>query len=485
MASGGGVDEYKKYPWWKKIFLVWTHDGSTVFADYINSKWAIDPLAVIPPAFLLFIGIVAATNPSAIEGVFAMVVFLSPLWLPLFLGIFFWVTWMHYIRYLFWFNTDMCVLEVQLPPEVTKSPLAMELFLTTLYNTGGESTFIARIWKGSYRAIWSLEIASNEGRIGFYIHLRKTWRSIVEARLYGQYPEAKINEVEDYVNKVPFNLNDYDIFGVEFQKSEPNALPIRTYIDYQLDKNPDTPEVQVDPITNLVEFLGQIGQGQYIWMQLILRPFKKNEWYGFYLPGDPFKDGAKEGIQKITKDAITRAAALTEDPLEKKKVGTRGATLLSPGERTQVEAIERSLTKNAFECGVRVVYISRKDVGERNPYHGINNGAIINFFAAYKYPNYNSLGPTSRLNAYFDYPWQDWGDIRKNMEKRNAWFRYKHRAYFYVPYDQVPTFMTSEEIATIWHFPSSVVKTPALDRVPSRRSEAPINLPTGPGNLPH
>ncbi len=200
MAGGGG--SYNKHPKWKQILLVWTHDGSHQFAEWIN-KWGFDPLAVVPPAFLLFAGIVAATNPGALEGVFAMVVFLSPIWLPLFLLNFLWVTWIHYIRYLFWFSTEHCVLEVQLPPEVTKSPLAMELFLTSLHNAGGETTFIARIWKGNYRSVWSLEIASNEGRIGFYIHLRRVWRSIVEARLYGQFPEAKITEVDDYVNKSP------------------------------------------------------------------------------------------------------------------------------------------------------------------------------------------------------------------------------------------------------------------------------------------
>lgn len=482
MASGGGG--YSKFPWWKKVLFVWTHDGSAAFAKYIN-EWAFDPLAVIPFAFLFFIGVAVAVDSHAVEATLAMVIFLSPIWLPLFLLVFFWVTWMHYIRFMYWFNTDMCLLEIQLPPEVIKSPLAMELFLTSLHNAGGESTFIARIWKGSYRPVWSLEIASNEGRIGFYMHLRRNWRSIIEARLYGQYPEAKITEVEDYVHKVPFNLEEYDIFGAEYSKGEPQALPIKSYIDYGLDKNTDTPEIQIDPITNLVELLGQIGKDQYFWMQIIVKPFKKEEWYGFYRSHDPFKEGAKKGIADITNKAIERAQELlTGDEAEKKKVATRGTMLLSPGEKNQVEAIERSLTKLLFECGVRVVYISKKTVSQRDPYHGTNNGALIRFFDAYKQPGYNGLGVTSRLSTYFDYPWQDWMDIRQNIEKRNAWFRYKHRAYFYVPYDQVPVYMTTEELATIWHFPSSVVKTPALDRVPSRRSEAPINLPTGPSNLP-
>ena len=139
--------------------------------------------------------------------------------------------------------------------------------------------------------------------------------------------------------------------------------------------------------------------------------------------------------------------------------------------------LERSLSKLTFECGIRVVYIAKKD-----NFAGINAGAIIRFFDAFKGQDadreYNALGITGGTTI-FDYPWQDFMDIRLKILCDNLYFQYKNRAYFYVPYDQVPVFMTTEEIATLWHFPSSIIQTPGLNRVPSRRSEAPINLPTG------
>jgi hypothetical protein len=348
----------------------------------------------------------------------------------------------------------------------------MELFLTAMWNSGGESTFIARIWKGQFRPIFTLEIASNEGQVKFYLHCRKGWKNVLEARLYGQFPEARVMEVADYVAPIQFNTEEYGLWGAEYKKTaDADAMPIKTYIDYGLDKNPDKPETQVDPITNLVEFLGQIGAGERIWMQIIMRARKKDEWYGFYTSGDPWKKPAQELIKKITKNAIERAKGFVEDEAEKKRVGQRGSTLLSPGERLQVEAIERNLTKNVFECGIRVMYLARTE-----NFNGVNIGNVVKIFDAYRQDNYNSIMPT-RGNSDFDYPWQDWNSIRENRVRRNLFFRYKHRAYFFVPYDQVPTLLTTEELATIWHFPSSVVQTPALDRVPSRRSEAPLNLP--------
>jgi len=40
-----------------------------------------------------------------------------------------------------------------------------------------------------------------------------------------------------------------------------------------------------------------------------------------------------------------------------------------------------------------------------------------------------------------------------------------------------PYILTTEELATIYHFPGSVSTTPNLNRVPSKKAEAPSNLP--------
>ncbi len=479
MAHGGGGVPFDKQPWYKKIFLLWTHDGAHHVSEKWIYGWALEPLAIIPLLFAVLLIIVAAVDPAAISGTLAMVIALSPIWLPIGLSIFFWITWMHYINYAFWFKQEHILLEIQLPPEVEKSPLSMELFLTSMYNSGGEGTFIARIWKGQFRPIFTLEIASNEGQVKFYLHCRKSWKNVLEARMYGQFPEARIMEVQDYVAPIAFNTEDYGLWGAEFMKTAKaeghpvDAMPIKTYIDYGLDKSPDKPETQIDPLSNLVEFLGQIGQGEYLWMQIVMRaPKGDRQWYGFFLDGNnPWKEPAKAKIKEITKGAIERAKGFVDDEDEKKKVGQRGSTLLSGGEKLQVEAIERSLSKLYFDCGIRVLYMARND-----KFNGVNIGNVVKFFDAYNQPNYNSIMP-ARGSSDFDYPWQDWRSIRENRVRHNLFFRYKHRAYFNVPYDQVPTLLNTEELATIWHFPSSVVQTPALDRVPSRRSEAPLNLP--------
>jgi hypothetical protein len=442
--------------------------------------WHVEPIAVAPLAMLVLAFVALAADPDSISGAFAALVVTSPVWLPVVLFIMFLRRWIHYVRFQYWFSQPMVLLHIELPPEVEKSPLAMEVILTALYNTGGETTFIARLWNGQFRATSTLELVGNGGRIGYYLHMRRGWKDFMEARIYGQYPEARITEVSDYVSEIGYSPATHDLWGTEYAKGSAAALPIRTYIDWGLDKDPDKPEKQVDPLTNILELMSAMKPGEHLWLQIVMKARKsdKDDWYGFYTGGEKFKDEAQAEIRNITEGAIKRGQELITDEDAKKRAAERSTMLLTGGEKLRVEAIERSLTKLVFDCGFRSMYIAKKEI-----FDGARIGAVVNLFTSFRYPGYNSLSVT-RGHAIFDYPWQDWSNIRRDMIRRRMFFWYKHRAYFYVPYDQTPVLMTTEELATLWHFPSSAVKTPGLVRVPSRVGEAPTNLPTAPSNLP-
>ena len=223
------------------------HDAAEEASSWIGG-FNIDPIVVMPVGVVGLAWAAWMWDPVALSSTLAAVVALSPVWIPFFLATSFWSAWIHYVRYIHWFALPTVVLEIQPPAEIEKSPIAMEIFLSSLWNTGNETTFLDRMWKGRGRPVWSLELVSNEGRISYYIHLRQSWKHVVEARIYGQFPDAKIFEVEDYVRKVPFNLEEYDMWCAEYVKpTKPDALPIKTYVEYGLDKVQEEAE-QVDPI---------------------------------------------------------------------------------------------------------------------------------------------------------------------------------------------------------------------------------------------
>lgn len=436
-------------------------------AEFVDS-YGFSSVLFSTVAVIIFFFYALYHDPGAVGSFFGALTILAPVWVPVYLAVIFWTFWINYVRYEFWFAQEQVLLKIELPPEVQKSPLAMELFLTALNQVGGEGTFIQRYWKGQIRPTWSLEIASNEGRVSFYIHLRKGWKQAIEAQLYGQFPEAKVTEVEDYVAQVPFNTEEYFMMVNEYGKTE--AKPIKTYVDYKLDKDPDE-WLKVDPLSNMLEILGNMGPGEYGWIQFILRARRGNDYYGIPIKGGDPKEAVKEQIVKITKGAIKRAQEFIKDEKEKEKVGARSTMILTGGEKDVIEAMERWMTKQFFESGVRIVHL----IKSKN-FNAGNIGPMISIFNAFKSENLGAMFPTRGLIP-FNYPWEDWANIRKNAERRAQFFRFKNRAYFFVPYDQAPIILNTEELATLWHFPSSGVKTPGLERVASKRSDAPANLP--------
>jgi len=54
-----------------------------------------------------------------------------------------------------------------------------------------------------------------------------------------------------------------ECMGMWIQASEDQALPIKTYEDYGLGKDPKE-ELKVDPITPLIELLGTLGKASSI-----------------------------------------------------------------------------------------------------------------------------------------------------------------------------------------------------------------------------
>jgi len=70
--------------------------------------------------------------------------------------------------------------------------------------------------------------------------------------------------------------------------------------------------------------------------------------------------------------------------------------------------------------------------------------------------------------------------LKKKKEK--MMFLYRNRSFFYPEfypggYEYTPFVMTTEELATIYHFPGDVSRTPTLSRITAKRAEPPANLP--------
>ena len=385
----------------------------------------------------------------------------APLWLPVALFFFFSTIWLRYKRIAFIIKQGNILLEIRLPKEINKTPIAMEIFLTSLFQTGA-SDYITTFMGGKIRPWFSLELVSINGQVHFFIWTPPKFRQLIEAQLYAQYPGVEVAQVEDYTKDVSLDSGKYGLWGTTFKLTKDDVYPIKTYVDYGLDRE-QKEEYKTDPITSVLEYLGSIKRGEQVWIQIMIQAHKKETFkdnaqflgpfFGKVRWGEEAKDEIQAKIDELRVDERPRP------PTE--------------GEKEILAALQRSQSKFPFEVGIRGFYIY-----EKNLFDSVNITGLIGSFRQYSSNTLNGF----KLGKFtdFDYPWEDFGRMRRNARERDLLNAYKLRSFFYVPYKNFltkPFVLNTEELATIFHLPGAVASTPSLVKTQSRKGEAPPNLP--------
>jgi len=389
----------------------------------------------------------------------------APYWGPFVLGVLFWHAWIRYVRANFIANQQYTLLEIRLPHEVMKSPAAMQAVFDGLNLGGGESTFIDRLWLGKVRTWYSFEYVSFEGQVHFYVWTRAALRRFVERTIYAHYPDTEIVPVEDYAARFPFSLDTHNVFGLDYKLKAAIGVPIRTYTDYGLDATQPKEEQKVDPLNHVLEFLGSLGKGEYAWIQILCRAHKKEDLTFGTVRNE--KDYAG-----IAMDEVKRIRGEPEETVV--FPDGKSAKMLSDRQRKRIEAINRNLlTSSQWDVGIRSIYLA-----EHEHFDGTNISGLIALWQPFNAPGYNGIGlDGSRWQPIFDYPWQDYNGMRETKMKVRIVDAYRLRSWFHHPYKFRHFMLTSEELATIFHIPGTVAKTPTLQRITSTRGQAPANLP--------
>jgi len=179
-------------------------------------------------------------------------------------------SWLYWRRKVYYDSLEFVLLEIRIPPDVLKTPKAMEYVFVGLHGVWDDLNF-RDIWiKGEKLPSFSLEIAGTGGDVHFYIHTQKKLRNFVESQIYSQYPDAEIVEASDYTNLVPPNLpnKDWDVWGTDLMLVREDPYPLRSYVDFE----EMVEERRLDPIASIAEILNKLKVGEHIWIQIIIQP---------------------------------------------------------------------------------------------------------------------------------------------------------------------------------------------------------------------
>lgn len=345
-----------------------------------------------------------------------------------------------------------------------RGPLMMESVLATLHALKGAD------------AVVGLEFGFSEGKVTLYARGPARAAPLLESQLYAQYPDAEI----DVVDGDPFAVRAGEIvLSSELVLSDPEVFPIKRHPQFV-----DIASRQfVDTIAAVTSALARYGvPGMRGHVQIVLQPIggrfrrralkflpllggglsKHFPWYAklfththlvrgwrraALLPIDILLGGFRAWFVRVP----THVSLLSGEEREDEEQGSvEGKVTARTHEREdKVAAAVDKINRLLFLSNVRVSVIApaaARAAAEAKVQE------ISSSFHQFSLPQCNGF----RALAPRDLPQIPSGFTRPGF------------------------LLSAEEIATLWHVPNVLVKTPNLDWVVSRKLEPPVNLPVVP-----
>lgn len=382
------------------------------------------------------------------------------------------------------------VLVVKVPKgteeEKTVGPIAAEQMFSTIHGILEKRSLFEKLI-GRLQPTVSFEMAHLERQIKFYIWFPRQFRNLVEGQIYAQYPDAEIEEADDYVSHAKSHGKKSLAISGELAFTDPDIFPIKRYSQFE-DK---LTRVAVDPMAALTGALSKLSHPEdQAWLQIIVRPLE-DHWRVVFLKcirilgkgifGNIEKlqkmyarayatrktwpkiiffplyfifwiQGITSGMKGVTGSFLTGTSNVSTD----ESVSTR-----HEGE-TGLAAAADKVTRLLFEVTIRMLYLVSTSEAKSNKnfaYGEVEEGKmkvreIAGAFKQFNIPHLNGF----RLNKVYQ------GEA----------FLERYRRRMLSSHTLV---LNNEELATIYHMPSFTVQTPNIAWVRSRKLEPPADLP--------
>lgn len=321
--------------------------------------------------------------------------------------------------------------------DIQSDPLAAEQLFSVIHGI---------LKEGIEDNIFSFEIVVTNQKIKFIVVTPRILENHISSQIYAQYPLAQITKISDYAEEIP-NYSNIKAGALVLGKNQ--AIPILTFRDFE-----------IDPLSAITSSLGQVKEGEGLSIQLIVRP-TPDTWQieGYDLVTKIKKKESSQksksiaqlflyGILDIFVNIIKTVMGISSQEAAPK---VPAITALSQSEEALVKGIENKLTRMGFDCYIRIVSYANTSFDCDQ--------------------NYNSCMATFKqfsrasLNGFIEIPQSNISEFLKDLSSRRI-----SSEYSYV--------LNTEELASIYHLPSSSVENPNISWAPIKLSEIPENLPT-------
>jgi len=295
-----------------------------------------------------------------------------------------------------------------------------------------------KTWLWGREDHFALEIVFRDGLIYFYIATPKYMKQYMEEQILAQYPEAGMKEVEDYNIFSPRGVvkGCYLLFSREY------IFPIKTY-----DQLPG------DSLSAITNTLSRIERHDGAAIQIIARSAKK-KWHRLgRLVAREMHHGKKlpDAIAYSRPFSLTKFLTFfsTKTPEQRAKDRDEKDTV-SPMEQELIKGLEEKTSKAGLDINIRIITSAKTE--------SLAQRYLDNVVESFSQFNYYQYGNTlKRVNAKTKKIVNDF--IYRNFTKSKK------------------ILLNSEELATIYHFPSPFIETPNIYWLLAKKFAAPTHIP--------
>jgi hypothetical protein len=323
--------------------------------------------------------------------------------------------------------------------DIQSDPLAAEQLFSVIHGI---------LKEGVENNIFSFEIVVTNQKIKFVVVTPRILENHITSQIYAQYPLAQITKFEDYALEIS-NYSNIKAGALVLGKDQ--SIPILTFRDFE-----------IDPLSAITSALGQVKENEGLAIQLIAKPVPDTWQISGYDYISKIKK--KESSQKNSSFIRLLFFGFTEIFLhffrtilgiskieDSPKSAAPAITALSQSEEALVKGIENKLTRMGFGCYIRVISYANEAFDCEQNYNSCMatfkqfSRASLNGFVEIKQTN---------LSSFID----DFTSRRISSE--NSYI------------------LNTEELASIYHLPSSSVENPNISWAPIKLTEIPEDLPT-------
>ena len=263
----------------------------------------------------------------------------------------------------------------------------------------------------------SFEIVGIPGDIRFYVYTPNKLKDLVEKQINGAYPDAEIKVVDEKSQKEGMVIgNEYNIFSKN-GKVAFASLKLKTSNYFPIKVFKDLP---IDPLSSITSVLAKMTEGEGAAIQVIFSP-SDGKW------------------KKMGRSYLSRT----------KKGEANPETAKYSADAKEMEAVENKIGKPGFDTVVRIVVSSSTFESA--------NAHLSNIRTSFG--QFNGINSFTKNKHFF-----------KGLFMNDFIYRF-------MPMRGQTSVLTSEELATVFHFPNKSVATPHVHWLNSKRAPAPAKIP--------